>query len=111
MHKYIRHAIEGSVKKWENILAGTGLDKGVENCPLCKVFHSRTSKVFCEGCPVALKTGKRFCDDSPYEKWAYHQYDAHSHEYDGGMKCKECARLARVELKFLKRLLPKDEDD
>jgi hypothetical protein len=31
-------ALKGSIRKWENIAAGTGVDKGVFNCPLCKLF-------------------------------------------------------------------------
>jgi hypothetical protein len=31
-------ALKGSIKKHENILAGTGRDKGQKNCPLCQMF-------------------------------------------------------------------------
>jgi len=40
-------ALKGSIKKWEKIIAGTGVDKGGDNCPLCKACGWN-----CRDCPV-----------------------------------------------------------
>jgi len=31
-------ALKGSIKKWERIVEGTGVDEGADNCPLCELF-------------------------------------------------------------------------
>ena len=65
MNKRTLKALEGSIKKWEKIVDGTGYDRGGENCPLCKLFlHSGTFD--CGGCPVYQKTRKMGCDGTPY---------------------------------------------
>lgn len=38
MDKKTVKAIRGSIKKWEDIEKGTGMDFGVGNCPLCHLF-------------------------------------------------------------------------
>ena len=104
-------ALHGSIKKWERIVASPrSLDKGIDNCPLCKVFfRSHGSDEYCAGCPVSATTGQEGCAGSPFVKWARHQEDVHknygySHRALG---CKECLRLAKAELAFLSGLLPK----
>ncbi len=94
-------ALNGSIKKWEKIAAGTGLDKGPENCPLCKLFWYGTYD--CEGCPVAARTGQGGCSGSPYDEWT----DAT--EYGDASKADTPAlkAIARKELRFLRSLLPK----
>ncbi len=32
-------ALRGSIEKWEKIVGGSGVDGGIENCPLCKEFY------------------------------------------------------------------------
>jgi hypothetical protein len=93
-------ALKGSIEKHENILAGTGRDRGTVNCPLCKLFHE------CEGCPVFEKTGKQGCSSTPYEDWAAHQDFEHDREAFGRVYCPECERLVKLEIEFLKSLLP-----
>ena len=60
-----KKALEGSIEKWQLIVVGTGSDKGVDNCPLCKEFFHPD----CGGCPVSERTGQMCCDGSPYETW------------------------------------------
>jgi hypothetical protein len=98
MNKRTKKALEGSIAKWEAIVAGTGADRGSENCPLCKVFYDNGDE-YCFGCPVSKKTGKSDCYGSPYEAWAK-------------ALCKTAdtdaqRALAQAELDFLKSLREK----
>lgn len=97
--------LEGSIEKWEAIVAGTGEDHGTDNCDLCAGFHD----LDCDGCPVAAKTGLKGCRRTPYTLWDTHMRVAHE---DGNRKvagCAECDRLAQAELDFLRSLLPDAE--
>jgi len=102
MNKQTLKALQGSIKKWELIVAGDGLDNGTDNCPLCVRFYSRD----CKGCPVRAKTGESECCETPYIDWK----NTHN---NGGMvyfplvaNTPEKKRAAREELRFLKSLLP-----
>lgn len=90
-----RKALEGSIKKWEGIVAGTMIDEGVANCPLCQIYCC------CEGCPVQEWTGAAECMCTPYADYeiAYRQED--------GRKMKVAAKK---ELAFLKDLLRRGID-
>ena len=41
-------ALEGSIKKWEDIVAGKRGDRGSRNCPLCREFQAAVSTVWRE---------------------------------------------------------------
>lgn len=84
-------ALKGSIEKWEKIVAGTGLDKGPDNCPLCQLFYQDD----CRGCPVYDFTGQIWCRGSPNE-W-------YSQTEDGSAAEKSAAQ---AELDFLRSLLP-----
>jgi len=45
-------ALKGSIKKWERIVEGTGVDEGADNCPLCEIKHvdKKKMKVYCATC-------------------------------------------------------------
>ena len=97
-------ALEGSIKKWEAIVAGTGVDAGPKNCPLCQAFHedflSPDNKGNgCRGCPVYEKTGEYGCGGSPYD--AYEDTDDEE----------EKQYAAEQELEFLKSLRPNSSGD
>ena len=62
-------ALNGSIIKWAKIVTGEGEDKGTDNCPLCKEFFHNIHGEGCEGCPVKEATGRRYCEESPYEEW------------------------------------------
>jgi len=98
-------ALKGSIKKHENILAGTGRDKGPQNCPLCKMFWECGE---CIGCPVFEKTREECCENTPYSYWQEHIADEHEIDYIDGdtVYCPECERLVKLEIEFLKSLLP-----
>lgn len=60
-----KEALEGSIKKWEGIVDGTIIDRGQDNCPLCQLFFENS----CRGCPVSIRSGKRFCRNTPYDDY------------------------------------------
>ena len=88
-------ALNGSIAKWEAIVAGTGVDKGVENCPLCKRFFFNC----CQGCPVN-DVGGYGCIGTPYDQWCALEVDKVTND--------EEREYAQAELNFLKSLLPKE---
>ncbi len=87
MNRKTLEALQGSIRKWEAIVDGSGIDQGEINCPLCRVFNTATG---CDGCPVFEKTAKHFCADSPYDRYCDHP----------------TKRNAQAELNFLRKLLP-----
>ena len=86
-------ALKGSIAKWEAIVAGTGTDLGMNNCPLCLRFATDEYNP-CTGCPVYARTGSVMCEGSPYDDWLSAQTLADEE------------RAAQAELDFLKSLLP-----
>jgi hypothetical protein len=92
-------ALKGSIAKWRAIVAGTGEESGIYDCPLCALFHPRrapepTPPAPCAGCPVMERTGQAYCAGSPYDRWDEGDDDA---------------AVAKEELDFLCSLLPADE--
>lgn len=65
MKPEVLEAIRGSVAKWEGIVNGSGVDEGVDNCPLCAMFYEGN----CDGCPVRAKTKLSGCKNTPIEVW------------------------------------------
>jgi len=98
MNKKTLNALKGSIRKWEKIVNGTGVDFGDANCPLCKLF------LVCEDCPIFLKTGQDGCKGTPYEAWLIHQKKVHNVSAwkftKNGLKvlCPECRRIAVFEV-------------
>lgn len=92
-------ALKGSIKKWEMVVDGTGVDRGWVNCPLCKLFFTDTSNQHCVECPVSTKTGVSYCIDTPYEDIT---------DYDGDVGDEGYIKIAQREVDFLKSLLPKN---
>lgn len=105
MDKKTLKALKGSIKKWEKIVAGTGTDKGMDNCPLCHVNDHN-----CKKCPVYLITNHTNCSYSPYIAWCNHM-EKSTQDWDSPWKAigpKQKA-LAQAELNFLIALLPTRE--
>ena len=106
--------LEGSIKKWEDIVVGTGEDEGTDNCPLCEEYAyelDKTEEGYCQGCPVSEKTGVTFCGQSPYAVWDDHLKNDHKQiiPFSKVKGCPTCTTLAQAELDFLKSLRPKGE--
>lgn len=102
MNRKTLRALKGSIKKWEKIATGKGIDQGSRDCPLCQLPNNNCDSV----CPV------NGCMDSPWYDWQQHQTwfhgvkeDRKTHRVFKG--CPDCKPLAQAELDFLKSLLPK----
>ena len=101
-------ALVGSIKKWTAIARGEGVDRGAQNCPLCRKFRDG----FCWGCPVA-KAACAACIGSPYVGWLQHQTTEHHVPY-GQLRrsvCPKCREAALREVWYLCTLLPGEEVD
>ncbi len=85
----VREALQGSIKKWEGIVAGTVEDEGRINCPLCRLFIEEYD---CPACPVMVETKLFDCSGSPYADYS----DTHS----VGDAKRELAFLKRLDHKF-----------
>lgn len=103
-------ALRGSIAKWEGIVRGKLLDRGTENCPLCKLFNS-SIHCACPGCPVASASSSPSCYGTPYIRWVgHHRKDHPGNRYWRVFPgCTECKRLAQAEMDFLKGLLPEEK--
>lgn len=79
------------------------------NCALCRKFNrlSMSDSEACTGCPVADKTGKQFCDGTPFYdlESAYYEW---KHDPKKTMRALAFRKAEREEIKFLKSLLPKE---
>lgn len=93
-----RKALKGSIRKWERIVAGTGIDKGGDNCPLCTQFANEKNGWGCIGCPIAEHTGASDCARTPYSDWSM------SLGYMNTADTPERKKHAKRMLAFLKRL-------
>lgn len=95
-----RKALEGSIRKWERIVIGTGKDLGHRNCALCKMFFDADDdETSCKGCPVMTKTGHSHCNGT-----AYRTYTAERSAH--GEDSIEARKQAFKELRFLESLRP-----
>jgi len=99
-------ALKGSIKKWEKIVEGEGIDDGGKNCPLCKLYSDKD----CRSCPVCAEVDNYGCHDTPYDEWESHHENKHEeNELYRKVYCPTCKELAQKELDFLKSLLLKEE--
>ena len=108
-------ALEDSIQKWEDIVAGDKIDMGWGDCALCDEFLRRC----CEGCPVAEHVDREGCRDTPYIDFCIIEEQAarvlnlrvstfsinEVHEYDPD-RAQAMRQAAQEELDFLKSLLP-----
>jgi hypothetical protein len=103
-------ALKGSIAKWEAIVAGTGVDQGCDNCPLCLAFPGGDCTNPEGGkCPVAVSTGKNDCYGTPfYDFCKAAEWDEF---LDGSVvgNSEAAHAAAQAELDFLKSLLPEGE--
>ena len=95
-----KKALEGSIRKWERIVTGEGVDNGWRNCPLCAAFNKDED---CRGCPVRKSTGKNLCEGTPYEKWCDAQDEWQNQEWGSAITEKQ-RKAALAMLRFLESL-------
>jgi len=108
MDRKTLEALQGSIKKWEEIVKRTRVDMGGKNCHLCELYADS-----CTECPICELTGYAGCGGSPYREWVGHHSDEHnclSDDFytDLYIECETCKKLAEKELAFLKSLLPRN---
>lgn len=104
-------ALKRSIARWEKIAAGETYSAGASTCALCKLFNKpdAPSEMACVSCPVSERTGKRYCDGTPYASRTF----CRTFSFEGAWPTRAWARtakakaVARAEVKFLKSLLPK----
>lgn len=92
--------MESSVRKWNRIIAEKGADGGVLDCPPCRIFYM----LVCIGCPIAEYTGKKFCQDTPYVRWYWHQINEHG-KIRKKVYCSECLHLATEMRDFMAEIV------
>lgn len=108
-------ALELSIKKWQEIVNGTGIDMGVLNCELCYKYYtpvdvSTLQKARCaKECPVRKNAGDQYCNNTPYVEWSVHQRIRHEREDVKQVQCETCKVLAQKELDYLISLRKKEE--
>jgi len=67
------NALNLAIEKWEFILAQhkNGVPEisgvGSYSCALCRLYNY--GPFYCDGCPIACKTGRIFCDNTPYSNY------------------------------------------
>lgn len=106
MNKSTLVALKGSIAKWQAIAKGTGIDRGMDNCPLCQKFYTLERahvEEGCNSCPVFKKTGLQGCGGTPYDDWVSNP------SVFGRATTPKFKKIARDEVKFLKSLLPKEK--
>lgn len=113
MKKKAAKALDKSIRHWMEIIAASHttplgeIGMGVEECPLCEKFWDAD----CVDCPIMQKTGKPYCNKTPY----YDVYDVQreyrntiAYNQHDGTKAKELRRrfhkAALREFEFLKSL-------
>ncbi len=90
--------------KWHDIAFGSGIDKGSDNCELCKIFYTKLKTEVCQKnsitCPVNTKTGSD-CSGA-YLDWHRHHVRVHS-TYRSRKRqpnCPECDSLSIAVYRF-----------
>jgi hypothetical protein len=98
-------ALEKSIKKWEDIVAGHGVDAGTFNCALCQAYRTQAG---CEGCPVKERTRMDYCSCTPYGNFDEFTREEYVRRVPISNMLQDirtkATQLAQAELDFLKSL-------
>lgn len=81
--KTTKEALDHSIEKWKTIVEK--MKEGHElfnvhapSCALCAKFFKNSDDELtenCSGCPVYKKTGNKYCETTPYEKFSGHRIE------------------------------------
>lgn len=97
-------ALRESIAHWDRLRKGkqrSDEDLDSDSCPLCRLFaHDKPKDICCKACPVFARTGRRYCEGTPYWKAAI---------TFSGRSGTAFKRAATQEYKFLISLLPPGE--
>lgn len=96
-------ALKASIKHWDRMVHDNRLVDELpssSDCPLCELFNKSANINRCSGCPVFDSTGRTLCGGTPYAE-AFGAYRSF------GISSPEFMKAAKLELKFLRSLLPK----
>ena len=105
-------ALRESIDHWDRIASASPEPSdvlGMEGCSLCKLYAcdglmNRHSNKDCIGCPVMLRTGKRYCRGTPYDEITDEQSEEwllKKEVYD-----RKFYEVAAFESQFLRSLIP-----
>ena len=92
-------ALKLSIAHWLRLSTGKRRkEEGItaDQCALCKLFFQQHDR--CKGCPVRKKTGRIGCSGSPYDLVYANSNNLDSPQFKAA---------AKLELEFLRSLLPK----
>lgn len=105
-------ALKASIAKWERNAEAKTPDNfkvSPEACPLCSLFNAidTPDEDVCAGCPISTKTGKTYCEGTPYmPAWkAWFSWTKQPRQPDFRHNAHAAAR---DEVAFLKSLLPEE---
>lgn len=104
MNKRTKRALLSSIAHWKRLASGKtrgGEEVGARDCALCLQFMLADDLYTCAECPVRQRTGYSGCKGTPYR-------DAERMFIKHGADSADFKAAAKVELKFLQSLLPKD---
>jgi hypothetical protein len=118
MNKKTLKALKDSIQHWEDLAAGYGGSMNRPNsssCALCQLFYGsryEEDREDCQGCPVSKKTGRPFCEGTPYERvgkmWQSGQI-SHIDNF-AYLRTEDFRTAAREMVKFLWSLMPTTEE-
>jgi len=97
--------LKQSIKKWDSIIDGTGVDEGIKNCPLCQEYWEEYGSGDCLYCPIREYTGETCCNGTPYTDWDMYCYHEYSESLPYKVFDKKSLSLAEEERDFIQRVL------
>ena len=111
MTKKALTALKLSIEHWERLSTGKrerGEVPDAINCALCQQFNLNVRyDEECKGCPIYTKTKEPYCYNTPYKHANLMALDVHGDYIDSKLRTKKFKDAAKVQLEFLKSLLPK----
>jgi len=96
--------VEISIQKWERIVNGFDVDRGTDNCELCKKYFYGDihDGIVCDGCPIDEFVGISECRKTPYINWLHSQPIGSSFIFQNTNDITQ--KTAEAELEFLKMI-------
>lgn len=97
-----------TIKKWQDIVDGKGINYGIYNCALCYLFNEMPETEHdCMLCPVYSVTEELYCKGTPYQEFNKHiracdECSDNFYAMEGKQYCIEALKIAKKELEFLK---------